>query len=225
MGSYSYARPTKMPWEDYFREEEGLGDKLVDCAVLGLRTAYLAMTDPKGRIYALVYTITPDMRSAAQLERNHFGMDQGWLKPLWEFSGPVRTKCPERILKLLTPLEEFEGDHHEKALEYAGGWRESCWKHQVERKRAREKSSQLGHGAIIKLHRPLRYPKKYGEADTYRLTKERTWRGGVRRRWMALDSETLQPRFPVRFRRGTLKADNYDIIDPGSGIREARGLA
>ena len=44
-----------------------------------------------------------------------------------ETCGPVISECPERILKLLSPLDENDNS-------YAKDWRERCWK-RIEKKK------------------------------------------------------------------------------------------
>jgi len=75
-----------------------------------------------------------------------------------ETVGPNEADCPERILKLLTPLDtnpELGGN----SLKWSQGWRDSCWKNINDRKAAskakakrKRQLKRLKKGSVVKLH-------------------------------------------------------------------------
>jgi hypothetical protein len=94
-----------------YQREDGRYGKVRDCAAT-LSVAYLAYElgapdKPKG-VVALVCLL----RHFPRDPRYNFGY-----KEMDESMGPVKSECPKRILKLLTPTDEQE------ALE----WRRRCW--------------------------------------------------------------------------------------------------
>lgn len=66
-------------------------------------------------------------------------------KDIPEGMGPCECECPERILRLLSPVESFNGG------EYASNWRAKCRENLARNKR------KLKHGTIIKFREPLTF--------------------------------------------------------------------
>jgi len=77
-------------------------------------------------------------------------------KVIEETCGPVERKCPESILKLLTPTKS----------RWANEWRNTCHEHNMKK---RKKS--ISKGDIIKLNHPVWI--EYGNIDTFRKVHSR----------------------------------------------------
>lgn len=121
-----------------FFEKEFTNGKIIDCAVVGMQTAYIAYevnTGDKKEVVALVCLLrfVPNARD---------GFNFGY-KVLDETMGPVAYRCPERILKLLTPTDN----------EWANQWREKCW----ENLRIRKDKPKLKEGMVIGFASPLNF--------------------------------------------------------------------
>lgn len=96
---------------DFFKKE--CGDGLIDISQKGWSTAYAAYRMKDGKVCGLVI----------HLYRSRDYYNFGW-KVVDEMMGPYECECPERILKLLSPPEEFcEGT----TLEWSKRWRDQCW--------------------------------------------------------------------------------------------------
>ena len=65
-------------------------------------------------------------------------------KDMTEFAGPCEAECPERILKLLTPLEDIEENN------YAINWRKRCYETIENRK-------MINSGNVIKVKNVIRF--------------------------------------------------------------------
>lgn len=81
--------------------------KVLDIAIVNMRTAYIAFESPHGGVAAAVFLL-----GFAPKSMYDFGY-----KDMDESMGPVECDCPERILKLLTA----------EPTGYAAEWREKCW--------------------------------------------------------------------------------------------------
>lgn len=85
-----------------YEKEDGRYGKIIDCAIVNLRTAYIAYeTNASGKkeVVALVCLLhfVPNARD---------GFNFGF-KDMDETCGPNECDCSERILKLLTPTADF----------------------------------------------------------------------------------------------------------------------
>jgi len=83
--------------------------KVLDAALVRLSQAYAAVqrtTDKGTEVFAATFMM-------------HFTGDEYSYKSMSEHDGPWMTECPERIMKLLTPLKDGEN--------YAKRWREEVW--------------------------------------------------------------------------------------------------
>jgi len=128
---------------DFFARELGFQTerrtvKLLDCAVVNLREAYLAFEDidhttGKREVFAVVCLIHYYPKSY-----HNFGY-----KDMEESVGPYNYKCPERILKLLTPTTN----------EFALKWRKKCWE-RIERIKSMPKFSN---GDILEFEEPIKF--------------------------------------------------------------------
>lgn len=118
--------------------------RLLDCAIVHLRTAYMAveiidkneageLDQSTRKVVAFVFLL--DYRPKDHYNTGYKDMD--------ETMRPYQCDCPERILRLLTPTDS----------EYAVWWRESCWK-KIKRRKERIRPKV---GDIIRSEQPLRY--------------------------------------------------------------------
>lgn len=135
--------------KQYFIDEIGKEKhcELVDIAVVGFRTAYLAIKDlEKGYTYCQVYLL-----HRAPKSYYNFGY-----KGMSEFVGPCVDSCPKRILDKLTPLDEIQrldSEVDEKSIEWAMNWRQNNLNAQVTKK-ARSKALRSG---VLKTKEPLNF--------------------------------------------------------------------
>lgn len=136
--TYAEKESATSVWQFFQSEFEGPHTRILDCAVVGLRTAYLAIEsiargEDQRKVFAVVCLL--DYRSS---DRFGFGY-----KDMSEEMGPVEDHCPERILDLLSPT----------GYEYALNWRERCRK-RIERRKAQP---SLKTGCYLHLHSPLHF--------------------------------------------------------------------
>jgi len=120
-----------------YQKEDGRYGKVLDCAVVRLRTAYMAYeighTDGTKEVIGIVCLLDYSPK-----DYYNFGY-----KDMDETMGPYQYDCPERILKLLTPTEN----------ENAREWREICW----ERIKSRQKRPKLVKGMVIEFTEPITF--------------------------------------------------------------------
>lgn len=98
-------------------EAGGESQKALDLAIVNLREAYTAVetihADGRRSVWAAITLL--------EFHNRPNEVDQFCFKDLTEFDGPVVDRCPERILRLLTPFES-DANH-----QYAVDWRRRCW--------------------------------------------------------------------------------------------------
>lgn len=119
-------------------ETDRYSSKLLECAVVKMRTAYMAIeqvlkVDGARTVFAVVCFL-----HYAPKDYNNFGY-----KDMDETMGPYAYDCPEKILKLLTPTDN----------EYARNWREKCWL-KINDKKSRPKVKV---GDVIKFDTPIQF--------------------------------------------------------------------
>lgn len=136
--TYAEKEPETSVREFFDQEFAGDHTRILDCAVVELRTAYLAVestTSVTGdrRVFAVVCLLDYCSR-----DRFNFGY-----KDMSEEMGPVEDHCPERILDLLSPT----------GYEYALDWRARCRK----RIEHRNKLPALKTGCYLLLNQPLTF--------------------------------------------------------------------
>jgi len=112
--SFRLNEPIKV-W--FVRQWEGNGKyKVLDCALVRRMTLYGAIKNNEtGDVFCAVYLI--------RWTRDY---DNFCYKDLSEHSGPYEDNCPERIFKLLTPL-----NNGNDPLGYARAWRERVEKYYI----------------------------------------------------------------------------------------------
>jgi len=92
--------PMHEPVKNWFKNlwDEGGKYEVIDCALVQRQTIYGALKiKATGEIFCAVYLV--------RWSRDHYNFSY---KSMTEHSGPCVCDCPERIFKLLTPLEEIE---------------------------------------------------------------------------------------------------------------------
>lgn len=102
-------------------EHKGVTNKALDCAIVNMRTAYLAVEtvkDGSRTVWAAVILL--------QFSKGKYGTPEMGKKEMSEDMGPNEAGCPRRILELLTPLPDPATGVEDQWL-YARQWRERCW--------------------------------------------------------------------------------------------------
>jgi len=162
---------------EFFAEEmngeypDGSVGRVLDCAVVNMREAYIAYERvwPDGRreVRAIVCLLSFRPR-----DEFNFGY-----KDMGEEMHPYYYNCPERILRLLTPTG------NESALR----WRQKCW----ENVRARQARPKLRKGMVIRFAEPVRFnngdiESEFRVIDPRRLlvTDRSGWNRYKLRRWL-----------------------------------------
>lgn len=134
-------------------ENEEFKQTILDAAQVGFTEAYAAVeriikSSGERTVFALAYMI--------QYTKGYY--DFGY-KDMSEHMGPGICRCPERILKLLTPLPEPSGK--DDSTEWARQWRENCWARINEakerRKQRRKNGPRFKEGDTVIFRRPLRF--------------------------------------------------------------------
>lgn len=111
--------------KEYFDSMFRKGVEVLDSAIVHLTTYYAAIRLPGGQVTCVVILVQFGKRQ----DSPHYSQEMCY-KSMDEFAGPVDSDCPERILKLLTPLKEVDEPG------YSAKWRYRCWKAVALRKRA-----------------------------------------------------------------------------------------
>jgi hypothetical protein len=139
---------------DFFREEfasDG-GRGVVDCAVVGFRTAYIAYQMGDGVIaYVCLLSYKPN-------DYYSFGY-----KDMDERMGPCEDKCPERILRRLTPLEPLPEGEENTGLAFAHAWRARCWANIAKRK----DKPVFKDGDVVTFKTPIQFNHGWGKVDRF----------------------------------------------------------
>ena len=119
--------------------------KVLDVAIVKRNTLYAAiqLTETQ-EVFAVIYLL--------RWSRDVYNFSY---KDMTEFAGPCQYECPERIINLLTDLEDIE------ANKYAIEWRKNVREYWDERKR-------LKSGGIIKTEEPL----KFNNGSSYQYFKK-----------------------------------------------------
>lgn len=102
--------------------------------------AYVAVKGPRG-VFAVVCLTRWDPNSH----------DNFAYKPMEETMGPCASQCPERILKLLSPVEDLY--EHEGTRRTVQEWRDSCHAYHEKRKSA----AAVKPGDRIRLANPMTF--------------------------------------------------------------------
>lgn len=137
-------------------ENENGTRRVLDSAIVRLTTYYAAVEhiSPDGtrRVWAAVFLLN--------LGRGNFSY-----KDMDESVGPTERNCPERILKLLTPLADDDKS-------YAVQWRADCWANVEARKAKRGMARRLTDGQKVEVSYRLGNT-DYTEATVVMTTRNR----------------------------------------------------
>lgn len=124
-----------MPVKEWFKSNLSDEATVLDIAVVKRNTLYAAIRENKtGLVYCAVYLL--------RWSRDYYNFSY---KSMSEFCGPCEAECPERILKLLSPLND-ENDSNS----YARNWRKRCYDNINSRKK-------INSGNVIKVNEPLKF--------------------------------------------------------------------
>lgn len=127
-------------------ESGGVKMECLDVAVVNMLTAYAAVrrTDDEGSyVFGVVFLL--------KYSNDYYNFGY---KDMDECMGPCESECPERILNLLTPLEESPGS--ERGKEWARAWRERC-RENIRRRAAQPK---IVTGKYLVLANPMDFTDK-----------------------------------------------------------------
>lgn len=136
---WTYAHKSKNQTTQEFFTHEFEGLEILDCAVVKLRTAYLAVRSTKNPNRVMATVCLLDYKP-----NDYFNFGY---KDMSEDAGPYRYECPARILALLT--DEFIS---EEAIK----WRETCRANLI----AKQSLPKLTAGLIVRSGNPLSWRKR-----------------------------------------------------------------
>lgn len=139
MGWIYTEKDSSMSVKEFFEMEfGGQYTRVLDCAVVGLRTAYVAVESTAAATREPTVGAVVCHLDYAPNERFNFGY-----KDVSEEMGPVEDECPERILDMLS----------ETTYEYALSWRERC------RARTQRRKAQppLKTGSYLRMESPVEF--------------------------------------------------------------------
>lgn len=125
------------PVKDWFKRQysDNKDVTVLDIAIVKRNTLYAAIKiNSTNEVQAVIYLL-------------RWSRERGYnfaYKSMSEFAGPCESECPERILKLLTPLEENDNNL------WANNWRRRCYKTIEDRKK-------LSGEVVIKALKPVEF--------------------------------------------------------------------
>ncbi len=184
-------KPKTQSVRDFFDKEFGPhqddGSRILDCAVVNMREAYIAYRMKSGAIFCVVCLL--DYR------KGDFPYDFGY-KDMDEASGPYAANCPKRILDLLSPIEDcLDGDG--LGAKYAREWREAC----RENLKRSQKLTGLKAGDVLRFESPVGF--RSGALKTVlKLVNKR--------KWLFVDPDDAMPRYKLSARY--LKNAAFEIV-------------
>ena len=197
MGSSTSHRPKGMSNKDYFQEYI-FGDnyEVLDAAQQRGKPVYLAVRHPEGYVFGCVVLV----------HYNRSDYFNFWHKEIDESSGPCEDECPERILKLLSPLDEIYGppfigpmkQYQSAPGQHAREWRARCWAN-VERRKAQPKVTP---GTVVRFAHPV-YFGSYGEYDTFVFVKGSTFE---------VQGEVNGMGYPLRVRIRSWRSRHWEVV-------------
>lgn len=132
--SYPMHKPVKKWFIEYLGDNLEL--KALDIAIVKRNTLYAAIKDKtSGEVFCVVYLLRWSPKSLYNFS----------YKDMTEFCGPCECECPERILRLLTPLTDKDDPNG-----YARNWRKSVQEYHETRK-------ALKGNFVFKLKEPIHF--------------------------------------------------------------------
>jgi hypothetical protein len=158
MGATWTHKPKGVSIKEFFsREWNGNDFEVIDCAVVHMTTAYIAMKHkPSDTVFAYVAFLMYNPRDYFNFGyRDHA-----------ECTIPWKKECPERIMALLT--EDFPPHWGEENRKNAIEWRNSC-RANLER---RAEMPPLSRGMVIKTRELVDF-RAYGKYDTFEVHNAR----------------------------------------------------
>lgn len=218
MGATSYYRPKGQTDLDHFRGEL-IGTQNPDGRVAddGVRHQLIDGASYRGVFYGAYRETHPDGRQVVSAvicqfswaPRSQYNFT---VKTMSEASGPAACQCPQRILDLLSPIEEvFPGADLSVSggAQYAHQWRERC----RETLAARARRPKLTSGVVIRTAEPVRFTSG-DEVSEFVFVSERR-----RRRFYSAHRQTVHVTGPDG--QPVRDADNGGYVIAGE--RWARG--
>jgi hypothetical protein len=143
MGWTSQNRRSGISAKEYWTNEFSDGYEVLDVAQVKRNTVYAAIRHPEGYVFGFV----------ALQQWNPTSYHNFACKTMDESCGPNESECPERILKLLSPLEDMYDDLESGGGLYAKQWRERC-QDNLDRRAAAKKVKV---GDIVTFAHPLHF--------------------------------------------------------------------
>lgn len=179
MGWLYTCKPRGLPIKDFFQERFGEGVEILDCAAK-FDAAYMAVRNVREpeKVYGVVCLIR-------HVPKDHYNFGY---KDMDESCGPNVSECPERILDLLSPVEDLYP--HPQSRQWAREWRERC-RACIERRKSVKK------GVRVRFSRPIHFQSGLGPFDTFVFEGRTTFREastGLRvriRNWQARELEVI----------------------------------
>lgn len=162
---YCY-KPRGMSILEFFRKDYGDQAEVLDCAVVNMRTAYLAVKYRDGFVGAVVAILDYP-------KHDPDGMNFGY-KLMSEDMGPCADHCPKHILDLLSPIDgqpyppDISVQGASQLRQWAREWRDKCWAN-IKRK---ESLPKFHGGEVIKLKEPITFT-NHKTHDTFVVAMKR----------------------------------------------------
>ena len=161
---WTYSNKGSLNTKEFFEKEFNHNN-----SETGISGKVLACSTSNGVSYIAYEYITPNERKVSAIvcllhreSNNPHGCNFGY-KDITEDMGPVENKCPEKVLKLLTPTDN----------RLANSWRQSCW-NRVNRLKSMPKVKT---GNTVKFNEPIHF--KSGKVlDTFQYIKGSTFSNG-----------------------------------------------
>jgi hypothetical protein len=192
MGWTSYYRAPGQTDLDHFRNELiGTTDPAGAANADGVRHALIAGASYRNVFYGAVQISHPDgssyVTAVVCLMKRFPSRKPAWsndanfcYKSMDEGAGPCETQCPQRILDLLSPIEQIYPGADlavDGGAKWAADWRQAC----RDRLAARAAKPSIPDGAIVALAKPIEFGN--GESiDTFAVVR----RGRARRFYRAI---------------------------------------
>lgn len=176
MGWTGTYKPQGQSIKDFLVKEFGFDREdsrctLLDLAVVERTTAYGAVRTVLPPNEAEGFAGREEVWGLVVLLQYGRGQYNIYYKDIDENMGPCEDRCPERILKLLTPRPACTKEDCAGCCDcWASRWRERCWANLEAAKQLKAKQPKVKDGDIIKLAHPVRFSNGE-ELDTFTIRK------------------------------------------------------